>query len=56
LPIAIAGIITMINPEYMAPIFTFGLPPEAWCCMPVSSAFMMFLGFLAIKSIVNIEV
>ncbi len=56
LPIAIAGIITMINPDYMAPIFTFGMPPEAWCCMPVSSAFMMFLGFLAIRKIVNIEV
>jgi tight adherence protein B len=56
LPIAIAGIITAINPDYMAPIFTFGMPPDAWCCMPVASAFMMFLGFLAIKKIVNIEV
>lgn len=56
LPIAIAAIITGINPEYMAPIFTFGMPPEAWCCMPVASAFMMLLGFLAIKKIVNIEV
>lgn len=56
LPIAIAAVITAINPEYMAPIFTFGMPPDAWCCMPVASAFMMLLGFLAIKKIVNIEV
>lgn len=56
LPIAIAAIITGINPEYMAPIFTIGIPPDAWCCMPVTSAFMMLLGFLAIKKIVNIEV
>ena len=56
LPIAIAAIITAINPDYMSPIFTFGMPPQAWCCMPTASAFMMFLGFLAIKKIVNIEV
>ena len=56
LPVLLAIAITMVNPEYMAPIFTFGLPPEAWCCFPVTSAFMMFLGFLAIRSIVNIEV
>lgn len=56
LPIVIAAVITAINPEYMGPIFTFGMPPEAWCCMPVASGFMMFLGFLAIKKIVNIEV
>ncbi|MCA0355078.1 MAG: type II secretion system F family protein [Chloroflexi bacterium] len=56
LPIAIAIIITMLNPEYMAPLMSFGLPPENWCCMPVCSAMMMIAGFFAIKSIVNIEV
>lgn len=56
LPISIAVIISAINPEFMAPLFTFGMPPDAWCCMPCASLFMMFLGFMAIKSIVNIEV
>lgn len=56
LPIAIAIIISGINPEFMSPIFTFGFPPEAWCCLPCGSLFMMLLGFLAIRKIVDIEV
>ncbi|KPL85298.1 type II secretion system F family protein [Herpetosiphon geysericola] len=56
LPISIAIIITMLNPDYMAPLMSIGLPPENWCCMPVCSAMMMIAGFFAIKSIVNIEV
>lgn len=56
LPIAIALIITAINPDYMSPIFTFGMPPEAWCCMPACSVAMMVSGFLVIRRIVDIEV
>ncbi|ABX07245.1 MAG TPA: secretion system protein [Herpetosiphon sp.] len=56
LPISIAVIITMLNPDYMAPLMTIGMPPDAWCCMPVCSAMMMIGGFFAIKSIVNIEI
>lgn len=56
LPVVIAGIITGINPEYMAPIFTFGLPPDAWCCMPACSILMMLAGFLVIRKIVDIEI
>lgn len=56
LPIVVAIIITTINPEYMAPIFTFGLPPEQWCCMPVASVCMMIAGFLIIRKIVNIDI
>jgi tight adherence protein B len=56
LPIALAGYITMVNPTYMAPLFTFGFPPEAWCCMPVTSLVMIGLGYWAIMKIVDIEV
>ncbi|HEY1015693.1 MAG TPA: type II secretion system F family protein [Herpetosiphonaceae bacterium] len=56
LPIAIAAIISGINPEFMAPIFTFGFPPEAWCCLPCGSLVMMLAGFLVIRKIVDIEV
>ena len=56
LPIALAIFITIINPEYMSPIFTFGLPPKAWCCLPVTSLFMIVLGYIAIMKIVDIDV
>jgi tight adherence protein B len=56
LPIALAIFITLINPDYMAPIFTFGLPPDAWCCLPVASLVMIAIGFFTIMKIVNIEV
>lgn len=56
LPIVLAIIITVINPGYMSPIFTFGLPPRAWCCLPVCSLIMIVIGFFAIMKIVNIEV
>jgi tight adherence protein B len=56
LPIGLAMFITVVNPTYMAPLFTFGLPPEAWCCMPVTSLFMIVLGYFAIQKIIDIEV
>jgi tight adherence protein B len=56
LPIALALFITMVNPGYMAPIFTFGMPPQAWCCLPVASLVMIVAGFFAIMKIVDIEV
>ncbi|MEM8531762.1 MAG: type II secretion system F family protein [Chloroflexota bacterium] len=56
LPIALAIFITVINPDYMSPIFTFGLPPDAWCCLPVASLIMIVIGFFAIMKIVDIEV
>ncbi|MEF3273773.1 MAG: type II secretion system F family protein [Chloroflexus sp.] len=56
LPIGLAIFITMINPDYMAPLFTFGMPPDAWCCMPVTSLFMIALGYFAIQKIIDIEV
>jgi tight adherence protein B len=56
LPIGLAIFITVINPTYMAPMFTFGLPPAAWCCLPVASLVMIAIGFVVIMKIVNIEV
>jgi tight adherence protein B len=56
LPIALAVMISLINPEYMSPIFTFGLPPDAWCCLPAASLVMIGIGYWAIMKIVDIEV
>lgn len=56
MPIALAIMITLINPDYMAPIFEFGMPPQAWCCLPVASLAMIAIGFVVIMKIVNIEV
>lgn len=56
LPIGLAFMMTTINPGYMAPIFTFGLPPTAWCCLPVTAAAMVGIGYVAIMKIVNIDI
>jgi tight adherence protein B len=56
LPFALAVFITLLNPDYMAPMFTFGLPPDAWCCLPVTSIILIIAGFFAIMKIVDIEV
>lgn len=56
LPIGLAMFITVVNPDYMAPLFTFGFPPQAWCCMPVASLFMIAMGYFAIQKIIDIEV
>ncbi len=56
LPILLAVAITLINPEYMAPMFKFGLPPQAWCCLPVAALTMIIIGFFVIMKIVDIEV
>lgn len=56
LPIAMAGYITMVNPEYMSPMFTFGMPPKAWCCLPLTSLFFIAVGYVVMMKIVDIEV
>ena len=56
LPIGLGIFITVINPDYMAPIFTFGFPPKAWCCLPVASLFMIAIGYYAITKIIDIDV
>src|SRR5215211_3589335 len=56
LPVVLTIMITLINPDYMAPMFQFGLPPKAWCCLPVTALVMIIAGFFAIMKIVDIEV
>jgi tight adherence protein B len=56
LPVALAIFLVTTNPGYMEPIFTFGFPPEAWCCLPVTSSFMIVIGYFAIMKIVNIDI
>lgn len=56
LPIAMCGYITLVNPEYMSPIFEFGMPPDAWCCLPVTALFFIALGYVVMMKIVDIEV
>ena len=56
LPIVLAIGITVINPDYMSPMFKFGLPPDAWCCLPVTALAMIISGFFVIMKIVDIEV
>ena len=54
LPIGLAIFISVINPEYMAPLFLFGMPPKAWCCLPVASIVMIGIGFFVIMKIMDI--
>jgi tight adherence protein B len=56
LPVGLAIFMTMINPGFMAPIFTWGLPPKAWCCLPVTSGAMIIAGYFAIMKIVDIDI
>lgn len=56
LPIFLGIFISVLNPDYMAPIFTFGMPPQAWCCLPVASLFMIAIGYYAIMRIIDIDV
>lgn len=56
LPIGLAIFISVINPDYMEPIFSFGMPPQAWCCLPVASLVMIVIGYFTIMKIIDIEV
>lgn len=50
-PIALAVGISLINPGYMDPLFE----PGIWIALPIMSGFMMFIGFMVIRRIVDIE-
>jgi tight adherence protein B len=52
LPIALAFILMMINPEYMSRLFE----PGMMRLLPITAGVMQFLGYLVIRRIVNIEV
>ena len=51
LPISLGVIVTIINPTYMNTMWAF-----PWIVMPVCGGIMVFVGFLIIRKIVNIEV
>jgi tight adherence protein B len=59
LPIGLLAIISAIAPQFVGPMFE--KPPEAFglplgVCMLAAGGFMMLIGFLIIRRIVNIEV
>ena len=51
LPIVIGVVVTLINPEYMNAMWAF-----PWIIMPICGGVMLFIGFMVIRKIVNIEV
>jgi tight adherence protein B len=51
MPIALAAFIFVVSPNYLMSLFAW-----PWICMPIGSLFMIFLGYLAMKKIANIEV
>ena len=59
LPVGITGVLTVIAPKFMEPIFR--TPPEA-LGLPLGvlilgfGGFMMFIGFMLVRRIVNIEI
>jgi tight adherence protein B len=51
MPIALAILIFVMNPDYMLALFVW-----PYICMPIASLFMIVLGFLAMRKITAIEV
>jgi tight adherence protein B len=51
LPLGLAGIIFLINPTFFKPFFQPG-----WMMLPITALVMMFMGFIIIRKIVDIEV
>lgn len=51
IPILLAGVLFLINRDYMMPMFT---PP--WIVMPICGIMMLALGFFVIKKITDIKV
>jgi tight adherence protein B len=51
LPLFLAVVITLINPTYMSTLWAW-----PWIIMPICGGVMIFVGFLIIRKIVNIEV
>ncbi len=51
LPIFIGLVVTIINPAYMSTLWAF-----PWIVLPICGGVMVFVGFMVIRKIVNIEV
>ncbi len=56
LPVAMGLYISSVNPTYMAPLFSWGMPPDHWCCMPMAAGAMIICGYIVMQKIVTIEV
>ena len=56
LPVGLAIFLSVINPGYMAPMFTPALPPQGWICLPICSGSMIVAGYFAIMKIVDIDI
>mgnify|MGYP001077630993 CR=1 FL=1 len=52
LPIALAGVLMVLSPEYEGQLFT----PGPTLCIPIGAGLMMLLGFLIMRRIVEIDV
>jgi tight adherence protein B len=52
LPLALAGVLLLLNPAYIMRLFT----PGWYICMPICGGLGIVLGFIAIRRIVAIEV
>lgn len=51
LPIGLALLLMVINPDYV-----MGMMRWPWICMPIGGVVLIFLGFVVMRKIVNIEV
>jgi tight adherence protein B len=51
LPIGLAGLLFVMNPDYLSALFVW-----PWICMPIAGVVLMVLGFFAMQKIVEIEV
>ncbi|MCC6628144.1 MAG: type II secretion system F family protein [Chloroflexi bacterium] len=51
IPIVLGGVLYVINPKYMSGILAW-----PWICMPIGAGVCVFLGYLAMRKIVTIEV
>ncbi|MEI7554414.1 type II secretion system F family protein [Candidatus Chlorohelix sp.] len=51
LPLALAGVLMLINSDYITRMFKW-----PWLCMPICGIIMIIAGFFAIKKITDIEV
>jgi tight adherence protein B len=51
LPVALAGVIFLMNPSYMMELFAW-----PWICMPIASGIMVIIGYLVMRKITAIEV
>jgi tight adherence protein B len=52
LPIGLAFVLFLLNPEYEMQLFT----PGPTLCIPIGAGIMMIIGFFAMRRIVEIDV